>query len=668
MEILRGKREKKLKRKSRKAENNKADAIEILDVENLGRRKVVEGNQGLERDVIAEIEQDDMETVKKENKAKKDAKGTKMEEEKSTNENQVFGMCSEDLSPDALKKVEKKRRKLQKNKNVDKQSPETENMAKMKSGKEVEKGIKSKTKGKDHKDGYTENKGRKKVRKEIGTCSEIREVNALERVVGEKKRKREKKRSKDDGSGENDTLTAASVVFRTDDDSNTNKIMDGEKRSKNMVETFIEGQDGVFSKKVEKTKKRKIRKEENEKSMLQQDVLTEATVDAEGDVVEKTVMKKKKKRKRKENPTEYLSDIEQEGNGHLSMDETRDNELENENKGKKKKPKLVENGLDGTKTKNSNKKVRFSSHVEVFPPTDDLNAVTGNDEEDNLVRGKRFTREEDKIVEAAVFKYIEEHDLGEEGLKKVLNSRKYPEVRNCWKEIGSAIPYRPYNAVYFRAQILFRRSDTRKWTEEEYEMVRECQKEHGNRWRALADELGKHSWHVKDAWRRIKLPNAKKGHWSQEEYQGLFDLVNADLQRRVSEEKRSKHGMLRDNICWTAISDKLSTRNQANCCMKWYKQLTSPMVAEGMWADVDDYRLLSVLYNLDSTCIEDVDWDNLLDDRSGDLCRMRWNQMVLHIGKHGTKSFAEQVEVLAQRYCPDLLEAREAWDRKPRVP
>ncbi|KAL2479254.1 myb family transcription factor [Forsythia ovata] len=198
-------------------------------------------------------------------------------------------------------------------------------------------------------------------------------------------------------------------------------------------------------------------------------------------------------------------------------------------------------------------------------------------------------------------------------------------------------------------------------------MVRHSQKEHGNQWRALADELGKHSWHVKDTWRRIKLPNIKKGHWSQEEYQGLFDLVNSDLQEKVFEEKRSKHGMLRDNICWTAISDKLSTRNQANCCLKCYGQLTSPMVAEGTWADVDDYRLLSVLFNLDSRCIEDVDWDNLLDDRSGDVCRKRWNQMVLHIGKHGNKSFAEQVEVLAQRYCPHLLEAREAWDSKPRV-
>ncbi|CAA3029962.1 DNA-binding REB1-like [Olea europaea subsp. europaea] len=277
----------------------------------------------------------------------------------------------------------------------------------MRGGKEIEKEIKSKTIGKDHKDGYTENKGRKEDRKEIGTCSEIHEVNALEK----------------------------------------------------------------------------------------QDILTEETVDAEGNAVEK---------KKKENPTEDLSDIEQEGNVHI-MDKTRDNELENGNKGKKKKPKLVENGLDSTKANKSNKK---------------------------------------------------------ETMRKII-----------WDEIRGS--------------------------------------------------------HVKKMrlWKQLSLS-------------------------RVSAEKRSKHGMLRDNICWMEISDKLSTRNQANCCMKWYNQLTSPILAEGMWADFDDYRLFGVLFNLDSTYIEDVDWDNMLDDRSGDLCRKRWNQMVLHIGKHGTKSFAEQVEVLAQHYCP----------------
>ena len=80
---------------------------------------------------------------------------------------------------------------------------------------------------------------------------------------------------------------------------------------------------------------------------------------------------------------------------------------------------------------------------------------------------------------------------------------------------------------------------------------------------------------------------------------------------------------------------------------------------------MDDYRVLIALDDLDACCMEDVDWDSLLDHRTSDICRKRWNQMVKHLGN---KSFAEQVEVLIGRYCPDVLEAREAYNSKPLVP
>lgn len=287
--------------------------------------------------------------------------------------------------------------------------------------------------------------------------------------------------------------------------------------------------------------------------------------------------------------------------------------------------------------------------------------------DDGLIRGKRFSKEEDEIVKNSVLNYIERHQLGEMGLEMVLKCSNYPEVRDCWREIGEALPSRPYLSVYNRAHILFERSESRQWTPEEIEFVKEFHKKYGPDWKTLADELGKHRIHVKDTWRRIRYTNMKKGHWSQDEYESLFDLVNTDLKLKAFEEKRSKHGMLRDNISWEAIGYRLSTRGYALCCQKWYDQLTSPMVAEGIWADVDDYRLIIALDELDAACLEDVDWDNLLEHRPGDVCRKRWNQMVRNIGEHGTKSFGEQVEILSKRYCPDLLDARVAYDSKTPV-
>ncbi|KAJ7947849.1 Cyclin-D-binding Myb-like transcription factor 1 [Quillaja saponaria] len=335
----------------------------------------------------------------------------------------------------------------------------------------------------------------------------------------------------------------------------------------------------------------------------------------------------------------------------------------------KKKTKAHEDALEGKGNvettdpspertpKGASKRVSFSDEVEVFTTSD------------GLVQGKRFTPEEDMMLMDAVYNYIETRGLGEEGIEKILNCRTHPEVKNCWKEIGAALPWRPQQSVYYRGHILFERDEKRKWTPEEKELIIKHHKKHGPDWKSLADALGKHRFHVKDTFRRIRLENMNKGQWSQEEYQNLFNLVNTDLRLKAFEEfKKSKYGMLRDNICWEAVSDKLETRSNSNCCQKWYNQLTSPMVAEGIWTDADDYRLLNALFTLDACCMEEVDWDCLLEHRCGDVCRKRWSQMVNHIGEHGNKSFAEQVEILSKRYCPDLLEAREAYDTKPVVP
>ncbi|KNA15927.1 hypothetical protein SOVF_093910 [Spinacia oleracea] len=362
---------------------------------------------------------------------------------------------------------------------------------------------------------------------------------------------------------------------------------------------------------------------------------------------------------------------------------------------------------ENTKSHKKAKKVKFSENVEVFPLPDvsskgkkkkvvdksekkkkvadrsekkkkvadrseeKKKVEDGSEEKTNvdngLIQGKRFSKEEDEIIQNAVYQFIEDRQLGEEGVEMLMNSKSHRELRGCWKEIGECLPCRPYVAVYYRAHILFQRSEDRKWTEEEVEHVKKFHEKHGPDWKRCSVELGKHRFHVKDVWRRIKLPNRKNGNWSQDEYQNLFNLVNMDLSMKAFTEKKSKHGMLRDNICWEAISEQLTTRSNALCCMKWYDSLTSPMVAEGKWANVDDYRMLIALVDLDEACEDDVDWDNLLEHRSGDVCRKRWNQMVRHIGEYGTKTFIEQVEVLSQRYCPTLLEARESFDNRPAV-
>lgn len=540
-----------------------------------------------------------------------------------------------------------------------------------------------------------EGESKKKKKKKKERSGKERDECLSSGVVVEDRTDRGSTDGKDGGKGEGISehgvvgLKAESKKRKKEKD--TNGWKDGKKGSVQGSGKHGEGLDVDVTDKIDK-KKLKLKKGKNKKDLGEMRIPDAICVEQD---TEKEARKKKRKREKEmtvddstgvivtgENlDKEVLQDVGRKrrktGNGKnnkLANDlvscegsstiEKEMKEININNKGKGKQMKQSEN----TKAKKGKKKVSFSGQVEVFPVPSDSSNQERVDEQDKLVRGKRFSAKEDKIIQEAVYNYIEERGLGEEGLNMVLNCKAHPEVKGCWKVIGEALPHRPSTAVYFRAHNLFERTDKSKWTDEDCELLRQLHAQHGNKWKRIAGEFGRERLQVKDVWRRLKVLNKKGGQWSQEEYQALFDLVNTDLRLKIieDEEKKQKYGMLRDNIHWSAISDALTTRTGPNCCMKWY-MLSSPMVEQGLWLDSDDHRLIDALFTLDASCIEDVDWDNLLGHRSGDICRDRWNQMVLHIGNHMCKSFSEQIEILTKRYCPDLIEVREEWENKPFV-
>ncbi|KAM6597721.1 hypothetical protein CsatA_008245 [Cannabis sativa] len=537
---------------------------------------------------------------------------------------------------------------------------------------QVEKEKKKKKKKKEGVDGISSS--RENVEDEVVKVQECNVVND-EMDRAEKKKNKKDRADGISSSGEN----AANCEME--------ELVKGQGYNKNCQETSVVDMD------VEHAEKKKKKKRKREKDDGDNEVKNSET-----DVQNLS----KKKRKRENVPIEEaiadnlgtedkLDDVVHASDeGKKKVKSTKrgegDSKEDDSKKDKKKKAKAAKQVSDGKGNKQKvrtkkdskttetsenlspqgkSKRVTFSDHVEVFSPSDSPSVQSK--QVGGLVQGKRFTPEEDELVKAAVLAYIEERGLGDAGLDMVLNCKSHREVKNCWKTIALALPWRPRYSVYYRAHMIFERSDIHKWTPEEYEYVLNFHKEHGADWKKLSKQLNKHRLHVKDTFRRIKFTGVNKGRWSQDEYSKLFDLVNMDLRLRASEQKRVKHGMLRDNICWEIISKKLSTRHHVGCCSKWYKQLTSPMVVEGLWDDTDDHRLVDSLSDLDAACIEDVDWDNLLEHRTGDICRKRWHQMVKHIGDHVNKPFSEQVEVLSKRYSFDVLEAREEYNSKEPV-
>lgn len=49
--------------------------------------------------------------------------------------------------------------------------------------------------------------------------------------------------------------------------------------------------------------------------------------------------------------------------------------------------------------------------------------------------------------------------------------------------------------------------------------------------------------------------------------------------------------------------------------------------------------------------------------RDGEICHKRWRQMVRYIGEHKEKPFIEQLDILSNRYCPEMLEYRAEKDK-----
>ncbi|XP_044957681.1 RNA polymerase I termination factor isoform X3 [Hordeum vulgare subsp. vulgare] len=401
---------------------------------------------------------------------------------------------------------------------------------------------------------------------------------------------------------------------------------------------------------------RKIKKGGKERSKASPDFSENASAGGEETGVDGNDDKKKKKskgigggKKEKEKAVRSTKGKRVSFADSAEMFRTKGGDGEGIGGGKKKEKAAV--------SKKKGKRVSFADSAEVFSIEGGDNEEDGISDESRCVHG-RFTPEEDATLMEAMKGYTEMKELGEKGLEMIGSCRKYPELKGCWDDIAESLPHRPREAIYHRARILLFRGAERKWTDDEKEQIRRFVENNGTDWKTLARELGKSEIHVKDTWRRIKPKNLKKGHWTQDEHQNLFDLVNLDLRLKAHQTKNPDHRMLRDNISWEAISDKLTTRNHKNCCLKWYDTLASPMVKEGIWADVDDYLLVEALQKVDAVCIEDVDWDSLLDHRSAEVCRQRWNQMVRGLGGHREKPFIEQVEVLSRRYCPEMIEYR----------
>eukprot|EP01018_Ginkgo_biloba_P025731 Gb_06266 [translate_table: standard] len=543
-----------------------------------------------------------------------------------------------------------------------------------------------------------------KSQKEKGIeAGEIEEGSAQAEVIAEKPQKKKKKKSieveeLEETPSKNESIEEEGIIEKSK--KKKNKSTEGEEidesppknssiQGEEIERTSIEADEEIVEKPKKKKKNKSIEAKENEEKPennkgTEEDEIEHRSIEVEA-VIEKTKRKKSTEEEENTEEPEINKCIEEKPKKIKKKQRcVREGEECDDMEGEeKRRTKRKHKGIIGEVHNNSlvrgspsdsplhkkQKRVTFSDQVQVFSAGDkkeqdirvDTSKVTPfvqNVGKDKLVWGKRFQREEDEAIKDAIDRYIKEHGLDkEDGLHKILNCGKFPEVRNCWREIGARLHWRPLQSVYIRAHILYERASIRGWTEDELNLLKRLQATHGNKWKKISMVLGKSRYHVKDAWRRIKRGVMNKGHWSQDEYQKLFDLVNYNLLVKESlKEEKTSNRVLRDNISWEAIADEMATRDHVFCCKKWYYNLASSMVQTGEWENGDDHSLLERLLETNASDEEEVDWNDLLEQRSGETCLKRWKQMVKHLGEYRSIPFLEQLDLLVKRYAPHLIE------------
>ncbi|GAQ91283.1 hypothetical protein KFL_007580010, partial [Klebsormidium nitens] len=250
-----------------------------------------------------------------------------------------------------------------------------------------------------------------------------------------------------------------------------------------------------------------------------------------------------------------------------------------------------------------------------------------------------FSKEEDEIIRAAVAEYIEERNLGEDGIEKLLNTRKHKEVQGAWLEIARCLPERSVKRVHARACRLLHGGNYKgRWSREEEERLQTLHAQLGPKWVQIGSMMGRLPDACKDKWRIIGVTDKKKGQWSPKESEQLSRLVQESLSQkriRTSVERVVDGRQVRDDIDWTAISARMGVRTANQCLRHWYDVLAPGMVRTGTgveeWGGEDDQLMLQRIVESGATSEPEVEWASLLPHRDGTACRKRWRMMIKHL-------------------------------------
>ena len=244
------------------------------------------------------------------------------------------------------------------------------------------------------------------------------------------------------------------------------------------------------------------------------------------------------------------------------------------------------------------------------------------------LRKGRFTAKEDELLRMAVDEYClrKGYDAGE-GRRRLLSGKYDLDFRHAWAEIGSKLPERTIESLYYRARRTLAPVKTGTWGDEEVKLLVKLVHDIGPKWSRIGEQLGRIGTSARDKYR--ELSSNKSGKWSKEETDKLRELV---------EEHRQG-----DHIPWTTISKLMKDRNHNQCRRKWTNDITPSM---NKWSADDDRTLINRIQLVNAMSDSDVNWSDIAKDLrwTNAQCSMRWKQLCKYVPPTGPDGLPLQFE------------------------
>ncbi|XP_071487209.1 transcription termination factor 1-like, partial [Diadema antillarum] len=275
---------------------------------------------------------------------------------------------------------------------------------------------------------------------------------------------------------------------------------------------------------------------------------------------------------------------------------------------------------------------------------------------------------EDKRLKENMANICQKYKIDEP--RKIIFPDEYPDSKelrtlimekNIYMRLSKGIQRPTYN-VYIRARKIFDPLNyLGHFSKDEVKKMKRLARKMGPQWSQIGKMMGRSGRSLCDRF-KISITGQEHGLWSERERQKLIDAVKeASGFNRTNDVNRLFY-----KIPWTAVQQKMKTRNVLQCRSQWLfivswaaAEYQTRHTAKKRWTSDDNVKLIEKIYKLDVNDEQDIDWLSVLDDfpnvPSPQKLRLYFHQLkVRYIPDYRFKIYDDIVCHLHDYALPDL--------------